>query len=65
MFGFLGCEEVADAERAAADQASRLAELERLLNDPDVPMQPDRIWSLVFEIAQHESAVTRRSATPA
>lgn len=24
-----------------------LEELERLLNDPDVPMQADRIWSLL------------------
>lgn len=34
-----------------ADDAHKLDELERLLNDPDVPMQPDRIWSLLAELA--------------
>lgn len=42
------------ASPVAEMQASRRAELERLLNDPEVPIQPDRVWSLVFEIAQHE-----------
>ncbi len=33
------------------DQAAKLEELDRLLNDPDVPMQPARVWSLLAEIA--------------
>ena len=40
----------------AIDCAPMLAELDRLLNDPDVPMEPARIWSLVVEIAQRERA---------
>ena len=29
----------------------KLDELDRLLNDPDVPMEPARVWSLLAEIA--------------
>jgi len=29
----------------------KLDELDRLLNDPTVPMQPDRIWSLMDDFA--------------
>lgn len=43
MCGSLGCRQAADAERAATHHASKLAELEHLLNDPDAPMEPDRI----------------------
>lgn len=38
-------------QRGADDRAGRMAELEHLLNDPDVPIEPDRVWTLVFEIA--------------
>ena len=31
-----------------------LDELDRLLNDPDVPMQPARVWSLLAEISHHD-----------
>lgn len=31
----------------------KLDELDRLLNDPDVPMQPNRIWALLAEVADH------------
>lgn len=34
-----------------ADYARKLDELDRLLNDPDVPMQPDRIWSLLSDLS--------------
>jgi hypothetical protein len=30
---------------------AKLDELDRLLNDPDVPVQPDRVWSLLAEIS--------------
>ena len=33
------------------DYARKLEELDRLLNDPEVPMQPDRVWSLLAELA--------------
>ena len=29
----------------------KLAELDRLLNDPDTRMDPDRVWSLLAEIS--------------
>ena len=40
-----------------ADYTRKLDELDRLLNDPAVPMAPDRIWSLLADIARHESAM--------
>ena len=33
--------------------------LDRLLNDPNVPMEPDRVWSLLAEIAQRDRAAMR------
>ncbi|MBV9736341.1 MAG: peptide chain release factor 1 [Acidisphaera sp.] len=38
------------------DYAQKLDELDRLLNDPDVPMEPARVWSLLAEISQHDLA---------
>ena len=35
-----------------AEYRSKLEELDRLLNDPDVPMQPDRIWSLLADVSR-------------
>ena len=29
----------------------KLAELDRLLNDPEVTMEPSRVWALAAEIA--------------
>ncbi len=34
------------------DYARKLDELERLLNDPDVPMEPGLVWSLLDEISE-------------
>ncbi|HEX3401988.1 MAG TPA: peptide chain release factor 1 [Acetobacteraceae bacterium] len=39
-----------------ADYARKLDELDRLLNDPDVPMEPAKVWSLLAEIAQRDQA---------
>ncbi|HTR17032.1 MAG TPA: peptide chain release factor 1 [Acetobacteraceae bacterium] len=44
------------------DYQYKLAELDRLLNDPDVPMEPTRIWSLLAEVSRHDNVV-RRGAT--
>ncbi len=33
------------------DYARKLDELDRLLNDPDVPMRPALIWCLVEEVS--------------
>jgi hypothetical protein len=35
-----------------AEYTRKLDELDRLLNDPDVPMEPEKVWSLLAEIAQ-------------
>jgi len=40
---------------ADGDEAAKLEELERILNDPDVPMEPARVWALLAEIATLEA----------
>jgi hypothetical protein len=37
-----------------AEYARKLDELDRLLNDPDVPMEPAKVWSLLAEISQRD-----------
>jgi len=37
----------------------KLEELERLLNDPDVPLEPSRVWQLLAELAAESSASSR------
>jgi hypothetical protein len=34
----------------------KLDELDRLLNDPDSPMDPSKVWSLLAEVSQAETA---------
>ena len=34
------------------EYARRLDELDRLLNDPAVPMQPAQVWSLLDDLRQ-------------
>jgi hypothetical protein len=41
---------------AEPDEAAKLDELDRILNDPDVPMEPARVWALLAEIAQLNAA---------
>ena len=36
------------------DYAQMLDELDRLLNEPDVPMQPAVIWPLVAEVSHQD-----------
>jgi hypothetical protein len=43
-----------ESELTDAEYARRLTELDRLLNDPDVPMEPAKVWSLLAEIAQQD-----------
>jgi hypothetical protein len=45
-----------------ADYSRKLDELDRLLNDPDVPMQPDRIWSLLADVSRPDVASAVQSA---
>jgi len=39
------------------EEASKLAELDRILNDPDVPMEPARVWALLAEISRQEAVL--------
>ena len=34
----------------------KLDEVDRLLNDPETPLDPSRIWRLIGDIAIHEAA---------
>jgi len=37
------------------DYTIKLDELERLLNDPTVQMDPNRVWSLLAEISAYDA----------
>jgi hypothetical protein len=54
---------VQEVSMPTAEYSRKLDELDRLLNDPDVPMQPDRIWSLLADVSRPE-AVTAGPAMP-
>jgi hypothetical protein len=49
-----------DAADARSDGMSeldydlKLNELDRLLNDPDSPMDPSKVWTLLAEVSKHE-----------
>jgi hypothetical protein len=49
---------------SAAEIRRKLDELDRLLNDPDVPMQPDRIWSLLADVSRPELPLTPNLVAP-
>ena len=34
------------------DLDAKLSEVDRLLNDPDVSLEPARVWSLLAEVSQ-------------
>ena len=36
------------------DFEAKLVELDRLLNDPDAPMAPARVWALLAEVSCHD-----------
>ena len=38
------------------DFEDKLAELDRLLNDPEVRMDPDRVWTILAEISGKDDA---------
>jgi len=40
-----------------------LDELDRLLNDPDVPIEPSRVWSLLAELSQRDRAIGAQGST--
>ena len=43
-----------EKEMTETEYARKLDELDRLLNDPDVPMEPAKVWSLLAEIAKRD-----------
>jgi hypothetical protein len=45
---------------AGAEYSRKLDELDRLLNDPDAPLQPDRVWCLLAEVSRPEVAAADR-----
>ncbi len=47
--------------RAETDSqyTAKLDELDYLLNDPDAPVRPDLVWSLLADIAAHDTAPQR------
>lgn len=48
-----------------AEADAKLAELDRLLNDPEVRLDPDRVWTLLAEIsARHLLPGRARQAAP-
>jgi hypothetical protein len=44
-----------DASMTSTDYVRKFDELDRLLNDPDVPIQPELIWCLLDEAAKWET----------
>jgi hypothetical protein len=45
---------IGDDAMTETEYARKLDELDRLLNDPDVPMEPAKVWSLLAEIAKRD-----------
>ena len=39
------------------DYARKMDELDSLLNDPNVPMDPARVWSLLADLSSRSAAV--------
>ncbi len=57
MLGLSGtADATGETDMTDAEYARKLDELDRLLNDPDVPMEPAKVWSLLAEIAQRDLA---------
>ncbi len=40
------------------DYTQKLIELDDLLNDPDVEMEPSRVWSLLAEVSRYDRVST-------
>ena len=41
-----------------AEYDRKLDQLDTLLNDPDVPMEPEKVWSLLAEISQRDLSLS-------
>jgi hypothetical protein len=62
----VGLKAVQEAFMSDSDYVRKLDELDQLLNDPDIPMQPDRIWSLLADLSRTDIQVpaTMQTASP-
>ena len=47
-----------------AHHTRNLEELEQLLNDPAVPLNPSRIWALLSEIARYAPRTLAKAGSP-
>lgn len=47
-----------------ADYTQKLEELDQLLNDPTVPLNPGRIWVLLGEIARYSPLTLAKEGSP-
>ena len=47
------------------DYEGKLQELERLLNDPTVQMEPSRVWSILDEVAGLDQSGRKMTSLPA
>ncbi len=36
------------------EYSSKLKELDHLFNDPDAPIEPERLWTLLAELVHHD-----------
>ncbi len=45
------------------DFKGKLDELDRLLNDPDAPLEPARVWALLGEVASRDAVALAPSAS--
>lgn len=49
----IGCLPTGSIEMTEAEYRHKLDELDRILNDPDVPLDANRVWSLLSETAPY------------
>jgi len=47
------------------DYARKLEELDHLLNDPDVPLDPSRVWSLLADLAGRDTGLSAHGSEQA
>lgn len=49
-------------EMSVAEMERRMDELDRLLNDPETPMNAERVWAILAEISRTATPAPRRLA---
>lgn len=58
MAATLGAAQAGDEVRMTEREfEAKLAELDRLLNDPEIRMDPEHVWALLAEISTQEPRV--------